>query len=99
MPLLEHATAVLDAHTLMRVFSVWAVWCRGVRILRAARVRSLLSRHWDKWEIRTRRMKAVRKLAIVNTRRTGKALFGRCVMSASVVFRAKYGHPVLAHLC
>ena len=48
LPLLEHATAVLDARVLTTVFTVWARWCAAVRGLRARGMRALVQRCLDR---------------------------------------------------
>ena len=85
LPLLEHATAVLDAQMLMRTFSEWVTQARAMRLLRTERRRALLQKYWDKLEILADKMKDVKRLAVVNVRRTGKAIFMRWLRS----FRAR----------
>jgi hypothetical protein len=79
LPLLEHATAVLDARVLLRAFGGWIAWARGHRRAVSERRLALLQKYWDKLEIRSDKMKAVKQLAVVNTRRTAKVMLARWV--------------------
>ncbi len=77
LPLLEHATAILDAHVLVKTFADWAQWTQAVRAIRSHRVSDVLQTAFDGWHSRIALMKRIKLLAAAHCRRTAKGLFYR----------------------
>ena len=60
LPLLEHATAVMDAYMLTQIFQTWSAWTSRVKALKVQRLQKKAVEVLDEWSLCTKALRRLR---------------------------------------